>query len=290
MKKLLLFAFVAASVSANAQYTVWEDDFNDGEITDWTVWDLNADNISWQANRDLQVDDAGLPDITVGTHKVMGVYSLDMATGGQLGNGNGYDWDHEWVRSPAIDLSLFGGTTQLVINAQMMIYDATSSLYVYVSTSPEQDSFVLHETVSIIREPMGSIDEQFNDYIVDISEYAGEEQLYFALVTDQFGLYLGHEIDNVKVTAEEIVAGTKDQARVASKIKQNPVNDMLQLQLGTSVTAENVKLQIYNVAGMLVKETAYNEAGISVSDLAGGMYLLQLSDGAATERMKFIKR
>ncbi len=290
MKKLLLFAFVAAAVSANAQITVWEDDFNDGEITDWTIFDVNGDNFSWQANRDIQVNEAGLPDITMGNHKVMAVYNIDMETGGQLGNGNGYNWDREWAVSPAIDLSLFGGTTQLVINTQMMIYDASASLEIYASTSPEMGSFELVETITIVREPVGSTDEQFNDYTIDISEYAGEEQFYFALVGDEHANYLGHETDNVKITAEELINGTKDQTKIASKIRQNPVNDMLQLQLGTSVNAENLKLQIYNVAGMLVKEASYNEGGVSVSELAGGMYLLQLSDGAATERMKFIKR
>ncbi len=288
MKKLLLFAFVAASVSANAQFTVWEDDFNDGEITDWTVWDLNADGQSWQANKDLQLDGNGFPDITTGQHSVLASYGIDMDSGSPLGNGQGYPFAHEWIKSPAIDLSFFAGTIELVINAQPSIYDVGNYnlIYVYASTSPEIGSFTLVGTVTLVRETIE--DAEFTDHTVDLSEYVGEEQVYLAFVTiDNF--FIGYEIDNVKITAEEI-AGTKDQIRIPSKINQNPVNDMLQLQLGTSVTAENVKLQIYNVTGMLVKETAYNEAGVSVSDLAVGMYLLQLSDGASTERLKFIKK
>lgn len=291
MKNLLLFAFVTLSFTANAQFTVWEDDFNDGDITDWTVWDLNADGISWQANRNLQQTESGAIDITtLGTHKVMAVYAIDMETGGVLGNGEGYPFDYEWVKSPVIDLSFYTGTTQLVINTQTMIYDGVSTLDIYASTSPEQESFVLVETLNIIREPIGGTDEQFNDYTVDISEYAGENQFYFAIVTDKNANYLGHEVDNVKITATEVVASIDDLAKTATKIHQNPVAETLQLQLGSSINTEVLSLQIYNVSGMLVKNAVYTETGVSVSDLAGGMYFLHLSDGSVTERLKFIKK
>lgn len=292
MKNLLLFAFVAFSYSANAQFTVWEDDFNDGTITDWTVYDLNGDGQSWQANKNLQLTESGALDITTsGTHQVMAVYGVDMQTGEQLQYKEGFPGhNYEWVVSPSIDLSFYKGTTKLVINAQKTISDSTTDLYVYASTSPERESFVVIDTISIIREPQGSVDEQFKDYTVDISEYAGEEHFYFAIVTDKFGLYLGHEIDNAKITATEVVAGIDEITKTLIKIKQNPVAETLQLQLGTTANNEVLNLQIYNVSGMLIKETQYTDSGISVNDLASGVYFLKVNDGIRTERLKFIKK
>lgn len=286
MKNLLLFAFVALSFSANAQFTVWEDDFNDGDITDWTIWDTNTDGHKWQANKNLQVGENGAVDLTIGTHSVLAVYAFDFETNEFFPNP-----DFEWAASPAIDLSFYGGTTELVISAQKMIMDGTSELYIYASTSPEKESFVLLKTLTVEREPQGDLEPHFSDFTIDISEYAaGEEAFYFAIVTDKFALYAGHEVDNVKITATEVVAGIDDITKPTTIIRQNPVAETLQLQLGTTVNTEDLNLQIYNVSGMLVKQTKYNETGIAVSDLAGGMYFLQLSDGSITERLKFIKK
>ncbi|MHA3790009.1 T9SS type A sorting domain-containing protein [Flavobacterium hauense] len=293
MKNLLLFAFVALSFSANAQFTVWEDDFNDGTITDWTRVDINGDGQSWQANRNLQQTESGAIDIsTLGTHNVMAVYGIDMVTGEQLIGKEGFvGYDHEWVKSPSIDLSFYTGTTQLVINAQTMIYDASSELYVYASTSPEQESFVVIDTLNIIREPLGSVDEQFRDYTVDISEYAGEDQFYFAIVTDKFGLFLGHEIDNVKITATEVVTGLDDLKKTATKIEQNPVTETLNLQLGdAALNSQNLNIKIYNISGTLVMESEYTETGITVGELSNGMYFVELSGDNVVERLKFIKK
>lgn len=285
MKNLLLFAFVAFSLSANAQFTVWEDDFNDGDITDWTRWDTNADGHTWQANKNVQVSESGAVDLTTGTHNVLAIYAFDFETNEFFPNP-----DFEWTVSPAIDLSFYTGTTQLVINTQMMINDGPADLYIYGSISPEKESFVVLDTIHIHRDPQADFETHFSDFTIDISEYAGEEKFYFAIVTDEFALYAGHEVDNVKITATEVAAGIHDIAKPTTKIRQNPVAETLQLQLGTTVNKENLNLQIYNVSGMLVKQAKYNETGIGVSDLAGGMYFLQLSDGGITERLKFIKK
>lgn len=285
MKNLLLFAFVALSFSANAQFTVWEDDFNDGNITDWTVWDLNGDEHKWQANKNVQMNESGAADITLGTHNVLAVYAFDFETNEFFPNPN-----YEWAASPSIDLSFYKGTTQLVINAQKMIMDGTSDLYIYASTSPERESFVVLDTITVERNPQADLDTHFSDYTIDISEYAGEEQFYFAIVTDQFALYAGHEIDNVKITATEVVTGINDVIKTATKIQQNPVAETLQLQLSTTIDAEALDVQIYNTSGMLMKDARYIESGISVSDLASGMYFLKLSNGTVTERLKFIKK
>lgn len=286
MKKLLLIACVAVSVSASAQFTVWEDDFNDGDISDWTVLDLNGDNQSWQANKDIQLNDQGQVDITTGQHAVLATYNIDMVTGSPLGNGETYPFDHEWVKSPAIDLSLYTGETRLVINAQKAIYDGPDDLFVYVSTSPETESFELLSTVNLVRVSM--TDAEFADYTVDLTDYVGEEQVYIAFVTIN-NFFVGYEIDNVKIIASGI-AGVKDHNRNTIAIEQNPVAETLKLKFTEASAAEALALQIFDVSGKMVKETVYSEEGVSVSELAGGMYFVALNNGAATERLKFIKK
>ncbi|MGQ2983945.1 T9SS type A sorting domain-containing protein [Flavobacterium sp.] len=287
MKKSLLFASIAFSISASAQFVVWEDDFNDGNISDWTVLDLNADGQSWQANKDIQINDAGQPDITIGQRSVLAAYNIDMITGSPLGNGGAYPFDHEWVKSPAIDLSLYTGETSLIINAQKSIYDGPDNLYVYVSTSPETASFELLSEVYLNRVSM--TDPEFADHTVDLTDYVGEEQVYIAFVTIN-NFFVGYEIDNVKIVASGI-AGVKGHNRDTIAIEQNPVAETLKLKFTeASVAAGPLTLQIFDLSGKIVKETVYSEEGIAVSELAGGMYFVAIDNGAATERLKFIKK
>ena len=284
-KNLLLVALlVGISVTSQAQITVWEDDFNDNDVTDWTLLDMDGNTSNWQASGNLQMGDDG--SIYFGTeYAVLSSYNINMQDGQNLP-----EKENNWAISPAIDLSFYTGTTELIINAQTAIYDGSQDILIYASKSPEQASFELVETVNIVRAPGGSTDVQFNDYTVDISEYVGETQVYIALVTKVTAM-IGYEIDNIKINAEEIAAGLDDLAgKTASKIKQNPVAETLQLQLGNTVNADNLSLEVYNVNGMLVKEVKYNEAGISVNGLSGGVYFLALKDGNAVERLKFIKK
>lgn len=286
MKKLLLFGCMALSMTASAQFTVWEDDFNDGDISDWTVLDLNADGQSWQANKELQINEAGAPDIIIGQRAVLGAYNIDMTNGSPLGNGEPYPFGHEWVKSPAIDLSLYTGQTNLVINAQKAIYDGPDDLYVYVSTSPETESFELLSTINLARVSMA--DPEFADYTVDLTDYVGEEQVYIAFVTIN-NFFVGYEIDNVKIVASGI-AGVKDHNKNTITMEQNPVAETLKLKFADPSVSEGLNVQIFDVSGKIVKEAGYSEEGVSVSSLAAGIYFVALNNGTATERLKFIKK
>lgn len=290
MKNLLLIAITAFSISANAQFTVWEDDFNDSNISDWTVWDFNAVH-SWMACKDLQMNGSGQPDITIGQHSILGVYAIDMTTGMPLGNGDGtgYNFDHEWVVTPAVDLSFYTGSTNLVINAQPAIYDGNLNLYVYASTSLERESFTVIDTL-VLERSGGSTNLAFKDYTVDISAFNGKEQVYFALVTINTN-FVGYEIDNVKITATEVVAGVEDINKRTTKIQQNPVAETLQLQLGdAALNSDNLNIKIYNISGVLVIDSQYSDAGIQVNTLTNGVYFVELSGDNVVEKLKFIKK
>jgi hypothetical protein len=148
-----------------------------------------------------------------------------------------------------------------------------------------------NEPVELYFERQTNEGTEFTDFTIDISEYAGAGNtgVYFAIVNHETLLGTGLEIDYVRITATDI-AGIENINRTVTKIKQNPVAETLQLQIGDSVNRNDLKLQVYNVSGMLVKETGYETTGVRVSDLAAGMYFAILNDGIVTETLKFIKK
>jgi len=285
MKKCLLFlAMALVATTASAQFTVWEDDFNDGEATDWTLLDLDGNSSNWLARTNLtfNADNTAVID---GPKDILGTYNMDFTTFQYLGTP-----ENNWAISPAIDLSFYGGTMSLVLNAQPAIYDGPLPIviHVYASNSPEQSSFVLIGNVTMLR--ISADEEEFMDYSVDFSQFSGQPQVYFALAVTRSDDFAGAEIDNIRIDAESILSIKDIEGTKPTVIKQNPVTENLQLQLGTTVNAGQLKLQVYNVNGMLIKEASYSESGLPVDDLSSGMYFVVLTDDNATERLKFIKK
>lgn len=286
MKKFVLFAIMMAASQANAQFTVWEDDFNDGEAADWTLLDVDGNTSNWLARKDLELD----PETGAfmgGTSDILGTYNVDLATGAAYPAN-----ENNWAITPVQDLSFYTGTVQLVINAQVSQYGGSSQpMQVYVSNSPDMASFLLNAPVTITLTRTNDEGEQFQEHVVDLAAYAGagQSEVYIAIVKGGPS-FMGVEIDDIRITATEILGVGDVAGKTATKIKQNPVSETLQLQLGSTVNADALNLQVYNISGMLVREAKYSEAGISVSDLAGGMYFAVLNDGIATERLKFIKK
>ena len=285
MKKCLLFlAMALVATTASAQFTVWEDDFNDGDVSDWNLLDLDGNTSNWLARTNLKLN-AENTAIVDGPKDILGTYNMDFTTLQYLGTpGN------NWAISPEIDLSYYGGTISLVLNAQPAIYDGPlpTVIHVYASNSPEQSSFVLIGNVTMQR--ISNDEEEFMDYNVDFSQFSGQPQVYFALAVTRSDDFAGAEIDNIRIDADEILNVKDIEKAKATVIKQNPVTENLQLQLGTAVNAAALKLKVYNVNGMLIKEASYSEDGLPVEDISSGMYFVVLTDGNATERLKFIKK
>lgn len=289
MKKniLLLIAFIGIIGTVSAQFTVWEDNFDDNDISDWTIYDTNEDGQSWQANQDLQVDNTGSAVLN-GTHAVMAIYGLDFSTGLPLGGGNGYNFTKEWAISPAIDLSFYTGTTELTFNAQSAVYGGDRDLYVYASTSSDTINFQQVGLVTIIRNPPGTSDYQFQDYTVDISDYVGEDEVYFAFRTIDNNYATGYEIDGVSISVEDLAVDKIDQKE--TKLITNPIQDRLLLQLGTGLNAESTQVQLYDMTGKLIKKSQYQESGIVVNYLPAGLYMARISNGTTSTTLKFIKQ
>jgi hypothetical protein len=133
-------------------------------------------------------------------------------------------------------------------------------------------------------------DAEFADYSLDISAFAtGKTAMYIALGNAD-NLFTGLEINTISVEADSFLSVKDVASKTVTTIKQNPVAEKLELELGSAFRAEDVNLKIYNTTGVLVKETPYNDAGIVVSNLASGIYFAVLENGTAVERLKFIKK
>lgn len=265
----------------SAQFTIWEDDFDDSDVSDWTFVDGDGDALKWFARTNIQVDENFA--IIGGTHNVLGTYNIDMTTGAPLGIEQ-----KNWAITPEMDLSFYGGSMQLIINAQKAIFDGTDNLYVYASTTDTNPgSFTQIGTIEITRDDMFA--DLFKDYVVDISQFVGQSKVYFAFLNAPT-FVVGYEIDKVSITAATL--GIDD---VAAKkkifLKQNPVENYLDLQLGDAVIAEGATIKIYNTAGMLVKESKYNnDTPVAVDNLQAGVYFLAIGNDSAVEKIKFIKK
>ncbi|MFL9836186.1 T9SS type A sorting domain-containing protein [Flavobacterium sp. ST-75] len=280
-KNLLLAIFTFITFGVSAQITVWEDDFNDADVSDWTLIDVDENSSNWMARKDLQISNEGLP--ADGEKDIFGTYNIDMSTGGEL-----TPEENNWAISPAIDLSFYEGSGELILNAQSAIYGGIPALKVYISESSNLEEIMLEEPVLVNLQRETNEGDYFQDYTIDISDYIGLEEVYIVFATP-LTMGTGIEIDKVTLTAENIL-NTKDVAVKRFSLQQNPVEDYLILSAGNQLDNANTSVLIYNTTGSLVKQSGFMAEGIYMGDVPAGVYFMVLTDGTATEKLKFIKK
>ncbi|WP_263362972.1 T9SS-dependent choice-of-anchor J family protein [Flavobacterium collinsii] len=285
-KTILLFVLAFISVVSSAQVTVWEDNFDDADLAGWTLLDRDEDGINWIARKNINLDESGSA-IVDGEHSILGNYLMnldDLSTVVRL--------VENWAITPVINLSQHSGKKlQLVLNAQTSIYDTNQDLLVYGSTSKDPDTFTLLSTLKLQRQT--ELEAEFKDYSVDISQYAGESVVYFAVsnVADENLNFIGFEIDKVSIVAGgNLGIGDHTLNKNRSFLAENPVKENLELQLADQFKDNKTALKIYNAAGNLVKEVNYNNQNISVSDLPQGFYFLLVTNDTNSQTIKFIKK
>jgi hypothetical protein len=280
---LLLVLFMMVTSAASAQYTIWEDDFDDAEASDWTLLDKDGNGSNWIARKNIQLD-ANTGSIGDGTIDVLGTYNIDFATGSPLET-----LENNLAITPSFDTSFYSGKISLILNAQPSIYDSNQDLSVYGSTTPDPASFTLIKTITLEREKIDAV--EFKDYTVDISSFSGKKEVYIALGNNLSNGFIGYEIDKISITAEGLL-GVDDMELKAQvcKLVQNPVEGNLSLELGEQFQNDETVLKVYTVGGMIVKEAAYKKEGLAVDDLTQGIYFLLVSNNGISKTIKFIKK
>lgn len=276
--------FMAFCINAKAQQFIFEDDFNDGIEEGWTLVDQDGDAKNWEfrlaASSTWQQRTAPM---------VLG--SLTTTAGQERDN---------WAILPVQDLSFYNGV-QLNFKYLAGIYQVQNmeDVAIYAAATPNIADMLLNGPIASLQlmrlggSMVPTVLPLEISKTVDIPAQYYLPTVYIAIRHyNPDGISgSGRCVDLTEVNLTYASLGIDDVAgKTATIIKQNPVAETLQLQLGKTVNAESLNLQIYNMSGMLVKEAKYNEAGMSVSDLAGGMYFAVLNDGFAIERLKFIKK
>lgn len=279
MKKVLFsMAFVAGLVAMNAQTVIWSDDFEDEDVSDWTLLDEDGDGYQWEAIS-FEGNDGNLvgPALRSDSYINTSPFSGEALT------------PDNWIISPAIDLSSVSGDVTLKWDVWGVDPSYSAENYsVYVATSDEIAAFeassVSFNELVTDNGPAGP--NNVYTKTLDITEFAGET-VYVAFrhhdVTDQFAFM----VDNVSVEAAAL--GVNDLNKVTSSVYPNPVGEVLNVNLSSKFDRNKVTVTLTDLAGRTVKSfgaaTAYD-----VADLAAGVYVVKITDGKNTETKKIVKK
>ncbi|WP_458627701.1 T9SS type A sorting domain-containing protein [Winogradskyella sp. PC D3.3] len=276
MKKITLFALaLGLSFNTFSQNIVWSDDFNDLDISDWTLIDADGDGYNWDV---VQIVD--LNDLPVGTPQLRSASYI-----GGLGGPGAINPDN-WIITPAIDLTSASGT--IAFNWQVKASDAdydAENYTVYVSTGNTITEFMASAT--LFNEPTLDGVNELTDRTLDISSFAGETEVYIAFrhfgVSDEFTM----EIDNVEVNAETVLSIDDEELNTFS-YTYNSTNDRLNL---TSVNSSFESVQLFNITGQQVLDLKLSNTNESIdfSNYSNGVYLVKVNTNNSSKTLKIIK-
>lgn len=274
MKKITLLALLFVASIGYSQTVIWEDDFNDEDISDWTLYDEDGDGLNWSA---VQIqDDIGLPVNT----PVLRSASWNSQIGPLTPD--------NYAVSPAIDLTGEDGTNTITLTWFVSAADAAyadENYTVYVASGNTvadltSSSISFNELVTD-NGPGGS--DNFYEKTLDITSLAGET-VYVGFrhhdVSDVFTI----EIDDVSVTTEP--NASNDQF-VAHNFKFFNTSETLNLSANTNIDS----IEIFNSLGQ--KVGAHNldsmNSEINISNLSSGLFIAKVNIGESSETFKFVK-
>lgn len=268
MKKILFSILTLSTLSTlSAQTVIWSDDFNDKDISDWTVIDADADGHKWFVVQ--------MPNTDLYPTPVLRSYSW----ASKALKPNNY------AITPKIDLSNYKQGDKVTLKWKVSSVDKNNDkeqYTVYVSKSNVQAD-ILASDVFFNEKSLDGVNA-LTDRSLDVSKFAGESSVYITFrhhdVTDQFSI----ELDDVS-----LVAGTLAVSEVNSKkisVYPNPITADFKIDL--PATAKNIKVEVVDLTGKKVasfdKADSYN-----ISNLPKGVYILKVQ-GDSEFTQKIIKK
>jgi hypothetical protein len=283
MKNFLLFVFIIASFTANAQIEVYNHNFNTDGVEGWTIVDQDANGATWTLKNNEY-------NTIMGSGTAFNVLNLPNS------EMNGAP-KSDWAILPVQDMSFYNGV-KLNFTYLKGFFETENTDYIkiYAGVTANIEEMLAAGPIATVTLEGDNVTEPPAPIVktVDIPAAWNVPNVYFAIahVRTTGDLPSSNyiiELTQVSLTAENI-AGLDGINKTATILKQNPVTETLEFQFGTNVNIDTANITIYNSNGMLVKEAKYSKAGISVADLASGMYFATLTNGAVTEQIKFIKK
>ncbi|MEO8934549.1 MAG: choice-of-anchor J domain-containing protein [Xanthomarina sp.] len=261
MKKITLLSFsLLFSYAMSAQVVVWSEDFNDEDLSDWTLIDADGDGRNWG---DIFQVTTGAPDNTPVTPVSLISRSWQQSP---LTPDN-------WAISPAIDLTGASGTITVEWITQVPAAPWDAEKYsIHVGTT--NNTFDLVASPTSLTQTLGDAGHTGTpiNQTLDISSLAGEAQVYIAFrhwdSTDNDFI----SIDDVVVTAQTVLSvqdvalnsmfiGCKNRVLTISNIEGGGNYRVLSIT-GQDLLSGNIRLETQN---------------IDVSKLASGIYIVEVT-------------
>lgn len=309
MKKTILFSILLLPLIAYSQVPVWVNSFNTpDDLQGWTFSNGNGNSNQWQQGNNIYYNGTALAYGTSGALR----YSINLVPSGTAAN---FSTENDWVISPEIDLTGASGTitlaayisrqraTHTIVGRDLWIFTSTPQKPVptvadFQAMTVDGNGNTITSPYTIIAgntaNPWPSTDlTQSAESLVNLSSFAGKK-IYIGLWSNRItsGLNVQNiNIDEIGIYASSLVLGTKESAaqKVLTKVMENPVSESLQLQLNPLLNESSVLVSVYNMSGQKVLMAKYSK-NINVTALAAGTYLVEVSDGKRSERLKFIKK
>lgn len=273
MIKKLLFAGALALAfnTVNAQVDVWKADFNDEDISTWTLYDDDGDGSMF--GDVFQIQDEEENPVTP-----VSLISRSWA-GIPLTPDN-------WAVSPAIDISKAQGTLTLSWITQVAAASWDQEKYtVFVSTSPDQAALLASPVKLTQTLGQGTNAGTPVNHTLDLTSFIGQPQIYVAFrhfdCTDQDFL----SIDDVTVKATSLLA-VSDVNKKSVSIYPNPTTEVLNVNVNSKINSAD----IYDFSGKLVRNVSVSDNKVNVKDLKNGTYVLKVNTEAGSTSHKFIKK
>ena len=267
MKKITLLVAIFAVFTMNAQ--IFFDDFEDFDISDWTLLDEDGDGFNFYAY------DGGTGILTMSSQ------SWDSGTGPLTPN--------NYTISQAIDVT---GVTGLYLDYQVggQDPDYSQEVYtVYVSTGNTIADFENPAITVSFNEDLGDDPAAAGalvDRNLDISALDGATTVYIAFrhhdVTDQFVINFNNvSLDGILAISDN--AFENFNYSIGS-------NNVLQLSSNSSEVIESIS--IYNIIGQKIISNNFYNTNISVdlSSYNTGVYIVKTSINGQLKTFKIIKK
>ncbi|TYA57989.1 T9SS-dependent choice-of-anchor J family protein [Formosa maritima] len=255
----LLVACVFLCFTMNSQVVVWSDDFNDEDISDWSVTDADGDGNNW----------GDIPAVGDGMGGYITPVSLISRSWQQIPLN-----PDNWVVSPVIDLST--ATTPITLEWITQVAAATwdeEKYSVHVGTT--NDISVLVNSATSMTETLGDAGNTGTpvNHTFDISDLAGEAQVYVAFrhwdCSDQDFL----SVDDVTVSAQTL---SIDEFEEPNRYKVACNNHYISIY---NINSE-VNYKLINITGQLVLEGKTNNEThtIDATKLTTGIYIIEITN------------
>lgn len=278
MKKItLLFSFAFAfAYGVNAQNIMWSDNFDDEDISDWTLVDSDGDGNNWG---DVFVINDGTGTPVTPISLISRSWQTNPLT------------PDNWITSSAIDLTTAGGTITLEYVTQVAAASWDEEHYsVFVSTTNDINLIPSDPNTIELTETLGDTGDTGapTPKSVDISALSGESAVYVTFrhwnVTDMDFI----SIDDVLINATALLSVDQfDLDKMSHFYNKNTKN----LALNSSNAAFS-NVEIYTILGQQVvnKKLSKNSESINMAGLTDGVYLVKVYIGNSSKTIKVLKQ